>query len=84
MQEKNHNKFSRKRARPTNSPLTPREQARIRKIRQRAKFAWSGLSKVEILLPLALKNAVKKAAGKKSFSEVGKEAFQVWLEAKSK
>jgi hypothetical protein len=84
MQQKDHNKLSRNRGRPKKSPLTPREQARIRKTRQRAKFARNDLSKVEIFLPSALKTAIKKAAGIKSFSEISQEALQIWLESRSK
>jgi hypothetical protein len=81
MQEKNHPKSPPERAgRPKKSPLTPREQARIRKIRQRANLANRQVSKVEILLPAGLKAEIKRAAGAKSFSEVGQEAFRLWLE----
>jgi hypothetical protein len=53
-------------------------------MRQRAKIAQSDLSKVEIFLPSALKRAIKKAAGGKSFSDVSDEAFRLWLEARCK
>jgi hypothetical protein len=85
MQEKNHSKSSSKRrGRPKKSPLTPREQARIRKIRQRARLAERNRPKVEINLPVALKIQIKKVAGLKTFSEVGEEAFRLWLETKTK
>ena len=84
MQEKNHLKFPSKRGRPKKSQMPAREQARIRKMRQRARLAERNRSKVEILLPAALKILVKKAAGLKSFSEVGEEAFRLWLETKTK
>jgi hypothetical protein len=53
-------------------------------MRQRAKLAERNYSKVEILLPAALKIHIKKVAGLKSFSEVGEEAFRLWLETKAK
>jgi hypothetical protein len=81
MQEKNHQKFpARRRGRPKKSSLTPREQARIRKMRQRTKLANRQVSKVEVLLPGGLKADIKRAAGGKSFTEVGEEAFRLWLE----
>jgi hypothetical protein len=86
MQEKkNPSKIPAKRGgRPKKSPLTPREQARIRKMRQRAKLADSHVAKIEILLPAPFKAQIKKAAGVKSFSEIGEEAFRLWLELKHK
>jgi hypothetical protein len=82
MQEKKLKKILRKPGRPKKSILSPREQARIRKRRHRAKLAKDALSKVEILIPTTLKNAVKNAAGIKSLSEIGKEAFRDWLASK--
>jgi len=48
---------------------------------QRAKLARQAISKIEILLPIALKAAVKRASGRKSLSEVGEAAFRMWLAA---
>jgi hypothetical protein len=83
MQEKNHLKPPRNRGRPKKSALTPREQARLRKKRQRAKLAKNAVSKVEVFLASALKKAVQKAAGKRSLAEVGREAFALWLRGRS-
>jgi hypothetical protein len=84
MQEKNHLNPPLHRGRPKKTALTPREQARIRKRRQRAKLAKAALSKVEVFLPSALKRAIQKAAGKKSLAEVGREAFALWVRTKNK
>jgi hypothetical protein len=84
MQGKSQNKSRARRGRPKVSSLTPREQARLRKKRQRAKAVENELAKVEILMPATLREAVKKAAGGKTLSEVGAEAFQLWLNVKTK
>jgi hypothetical protein len=81
MQEKNNNKSKTMVGRPKTSNLSSQEQTRLRKRRQRAKLARQAISKIEILLPIALKAAVKRASGKKSLSEVGKDAFRMWLAA---
>jgi len=83
MQEKNHLKPPPNRGRPKKSALTPREQARLRKKRQRAKLAKNAVSKVEVFLPSVHKRAVQKAAGKRSLAEVGQEAFALWLRSKN-
>jgi hypothetical protein len=84
MQEKKQIKILRRPGRPKKSTLPPREQARIRKKRYRAKLAKDALSKVEILIPTTLKNAVKNASGTKSLSKIGEEAFRTWLECKNR
>jgi hypothetical protein len=84
MQGKSQNKSRTRRGRPKVSSLTPREQARLRKERQRSKLAKNELAKVEVLMPTALKAAVKAAAGGKTLSEIGSEAFQLWLNMKTK
>jgi hypothetical protein len=76
---KTRNKSLPKRGRPKTSALTPRELARERKKRQRAVFAKKSLLKVELLLPQSLKSAIERVSGEKSWSEVGEEAFQMWL-----
>ncbi len=81
MQEKNLKTPKRIRGRPKTSHLTPREQTRLRKQRQRAKLAGQAISKVEILLPTALKSAITRASGKKTLSEVGEEALRLWLQS---
>jgi hypothetical protein len=83
MQGKNHLNPPLQRGSPKRSALTPREQARLRKRRQRAKLAKAAVSKVEVFLPAALKRAVQKAAGKKSLAEAGREAFALWLRGRS-
>jgi hypothetical protein len=82
MQEKNHPKTLIRPGRPKKSSLTPREQARRRKRKQRTKFAQMSLTKVELLLPKEVKERIKKAAAGKSYSVVGEEAFRLWLERK--
>jgi hypothetical protein len=84
MQGKSQNKSRARRGRPKVSSLTPREQARLRKERQRAKFEKNELAKVEVLMPTALREAVKEAAQGKTLSDVGAEAFQLWLNIKTK
>jgi hypothetical protein len=83
MQEKNHLNPPLHRGRPKKSILTPREQARLRKKRQRAKLAKAAVSKVEVFLPSPLKKAVEKAAGKRPLAEVGREAFALWARTKN-
>jgi hypothetical protein len=56
----------------------------LRKERQRAKIAKNELAKVEVLMPTSLKEAVKKSSDGKTLSEVGAEAFQLWLDVKAK
>lgn len=84
MQEKSPNKSRARRGRPKVSPLTPREQARLRKERQRAKIAKNELAKLEVLVPASLREAIKKSSDGRTLSEVGVEAFQLWLDLKSK
>ena len=81
MQEKTHNAPKPIRGRPKTSNLTPREQTRLRKQRQRAKLAGQAISKIEILLPTSLKSAITRASGNKTLSEIGEEALRLWLEA---
>jgi hypothetical protein len=83
MQAKKHPKAKRNRGRPGTFALTERELARNRKRRQRAKLAKNSLSKVEFLLPDALKKKIHKAAGKRSLSAIGLEAFRLWVEKNS-
>jgi hypothetical protein len=64
--------------------MSPVEQARLRKKRQRAELTRRGLEKVEVFLPSKLKAAVKKACGKTTLSDAGAQAFQLWLKANSR
>jgi hypothetical protein len=84
MQEKPHSIFTGKRGRPKTSRLTARELARNRKRRQRAKMKNSALSKVEVLIPRKLKAEIKSVAGNQSLSDIGLEAFSLWLRDKKK
>jgi len=70
--------------RPRISPLSAREQARLRKKRQRAKLAQNAVSKIEVLVPSSLKSALKKASGGKPLSEVGAQALRLWLRSHNK
>ena len=72
--------MKRGRGRPKSSPLTERELARNRKRRQRANQSQSSLSKVEVFLPNDLKKEIQTLAGKKALSEVGLEAFRLWIQ----
>jgi hypothetical protein len=79
MQGKN-NKPTPGRGRPKTSSLSERELARNRKRRQRANFAKNSLSKVEVLVPNDLKTEIHRLAGERPLSEVGLEAFWLWLQ----
>jgi hypothetical protein len=84
MQGKSQYKSRPSRGRPKSSTLTPREQARLRKERQRAKLAKKAMTKVEVLLPKTLKEAIRAVAAGKTLSEVGAESFQLWLDSQTK
>jgi hypothetical protein len=73
-------KTKRDRGRPKSSRLTERDLARNRKRRQRANLAQNSLSKVEVFLPDALKKEIQALAGEKALSEVGLEAFRLWIQ----
>jgi hypothetical protein len=83
MQGKNK-KIKRGPGRPKSSPLTERELARNRKRRQRASQVQNSLSKVEVFLPNDLKKEIHTLAGEKPLSEVGIEAFRVWIQKERK
>ena len=79
MQAQKLNVPAKKRGRPRTSALSPIEQARLRKTRQREKNARNGKVKVELLLSSELKNAVQRLCRGRSLSDVGTEAFLMWL-----
>jgi hypothetical protein len=79
MQEGNYKKTKRGRGRPRTSNLDAQQQSRLRKRRQRANLVKQAVSKVEIWLPATLKTAIRRAGGKKTMSDIGQEAFKIWL-----
>jgi hypothetical protein len=76
-------KIKRGPGRPKSSPLTERELARNRKRRQRANQAKNSLSKVEVFIPNELKEEILTLAPERSLSEIGVEAFRLWIQKES-
>ena len=68
--------------RPRTSASDPARQARERKRRQRERFARESLVKVEVMIPGELRERLRKAGKGQPLSDVGREAFRLWLRSK--